>query len=302
MNNIYNTLKQQLNGNVHKEFIIKDNTYFKIGGSVDVFVEPENESELQFVLQQIGHSKVPFYIIGNGTNLLFSDNGYRGVVIKVGSNFNGIYVKGNKVSVGAGTLLSQTAHAAAEKGLGGLEFASGIPGYMGGAIAMNAGAYGGEMCQVIESVRCMDYQGKVYELSNEEMHFKYRSSRVFDQGLIVLSADLRLENKDSASIYEQMKELAKKRTEKQPLDKPSAGSTFKRPQNGFAAKLIEEAGLKGLRYRGAMISDKHCGFVINDNNAQAEDVLSLMRIIRETVYDKYGVVLEPEVRIIGEDF
>ena len=298
---VYEELKQHLRGNVYKDYPIRDNTYFKIGGAVDIFVEPSNEAELAETLSIIG-DKISFYIIGNGTNLLFSDRGYRGAVIKIGHCFNGIKIEDKKITVGAGTLLSLTAKHAADNALKGMEFASGIPGYVGGAVAMNAGAYGGEMVNIVRTVRCMDYKGQVFNFTNEEMEFEYRNSRVFKNNLIVLSAELELEEGNKQEIYDRINHLAERRRTNQPLDKPSAGSTFKRPGEGFAAKLIEDSGLKGLRYRGAMVSDKHSGFVINDNNAKADDVLSLMRIVRETVYQKFGVTLEPEVRIIGEEF
>ncbi|MBV1758978.1 MAG: UDP-N-acetylmuramate dehydrogenase [Dethiosulfatibacter sp.] len=298
---LYDELKQSLSGNVYKDYPIKDNTYFKIGGPVDIFVEPRNEEELAKTLSIIGDN-ISFYIIGNGTNLLFSDRGYRGVIIKIGSYFNGIDIEEKKITVGAGTLLSLTAKYAADNELKGMEFASGIPGYVGGAVAMNAGAYGGEMVNIVKTVRCMDYNGKVFSFTNEEMEFEYRNSRVLKNNLIVLSAELELEEGNKKEIYDRINHLAERRRTNQPLDKPSAGSTFKRPIEGFAAKLIEDSGLKGLRFRGAMVSDKHSGFVINDNNAKADEVLSLMRIVRETVYQKFGITLEPEVKIIGEEF
>ena len=183
-----------------------------------------------------------------------------------------------------------------------MEFASGIPGYVGGAIAMNAGAYGGEMVDVVKKVKCMDYSGKVYWYTNEEMHFSYRNSRVFKENLIVLEAELELETGNREEIIATINELTEKRLAKQPIEKPSAGSTFKRPTDGYAAKLIQDAGLKGMRHRGAMISDKHCGFIVNEDNAKSSDVLSLMRVVRETVFNRFGIMLEPEVRIIGEEF
>ncbi len=301
MISVYDELKQSLDGNVYKEYPIKDSTYFKIGGVVDIFVEPKNEEDLAQTLSIIG-DRIPFYIIGNGTNLLFSDRGYRGAIIKIGCCFNGIRIEGKKIRVGAGTLLSSTAKVAADNSLKGMEFASGIPGYVGGAVAMNAGAYGGEMVNILKTARCMDYNGKLYNFTSEEMEFEYRNSRVFKNSLIILSAELELEEGNKKEIYDRINHLAERRRTNQPLDKPSAGSTFKRPSEGFAAKLIEDSGLKGLRYRGAMVSDKHSGFVINDNNAKADDVLSLMRIVRETVFQKFGITLEAEVKIIGEEF
>lgn len=211
-------------------------------------------------------------------------------------------MENNIIKLGAGTLLSRTSRFAADNSLKGMEFASGIPGYVGGAIAMNAGAYGGEMVDVVKRVKCMDYEGNVYWFTNEEMDFSYRNSRVFRENLIVLEAELELEKGNKEEINNIINELTEKRLAKQPVEKPSAGSTFKRPANGYAAKLIQDAGLKGMRHRGAMISDKHCGFIINEDNAKSSDVLSLMRVVRETVFNMFGVMLEPEVRIIGEEF
>ena len=298
---IYNQLRDRVKGEIIKDYKIKDQTYFKIGGSVDLFIEPADEESLRNTLGII-NGNIPFYIIGNGTNLLFSDQGYRGAVIKIGNKFNGIRFEDNVIKLGAGTLLSRTARFAADNSLKGMEFASGIPGYVGGAIAMNAGAYGGEMIDIVKNVKCMDYDGNVYWFTNEEMNFSYRNSRVFRENLIVLEAELELETGDREEINTRINELTEKRLAKQPIEKPSAGSTFKRPSDGYAAKLIQDAGLKGMRHRGAMISDKHCGFIVNENNAKSSDVLSLMRVVRETVFNRFGIMLEPEVRIIGEEF
>ena len=298
---IYNQLRNKVKGEIIKDLRIKDQTYFKIGGSVDLFIEPEDEESLRNTLEII-NGNIPFYIIGNGTNLLFSDNGYRGAVIKIGNSFNGIRLEDKTIKLGAGTLLSRTSKFAADNSLKGMEFASGIPGYVGGAIAMNAGAYGGEMVDIVKNVKCMDYDGNVYWFTNEEMNFGYRNSRVFKENLIVLEAELELELGNREDINGIINELTEKRLAKQPIEKPSAGSTFKRPTNGYAAKLIQDAGLKGVRHRGAMISEKHCGFIVNEENAKSADVLSLMRVVRETVFNRFGIMLEPEVRIIGEEF
>jgi UDP-N-acetylmuramate dehydrogenase len=298
---IYDQLRDRVKGQVIRDFKIKDQTYFKIGGSVDFFIEPADEESLRNTLEII-NGNIPFYIIGNGTNLLFSDNGYRGAVIKIGNSFNGIRLEDKTIKLGAGTLLSRTSKFAADNSLKGMEFASGIPGYVGGAIAMNAGAYGGEMVDIVKNVKCMDYDGNVYWFTNEEMNFGYRNSRVFKENLIVLEAELELELGNREDINGIINELTEKRLAKQPIEKPSAGSTFKRPTNGYAAKLIQDAGLKGVRHRGAMISEKHCGFIVNEENAKSADVLSLMRVVRETVFNRFGIMLEPEVRIIGEEF
>lgn len=298
---IYNQLKEKVKGEIIRDFEIKDQTYFKIGGSVDLFIEPADEESLSNTLEII-NGNIPFYIIGNGTNLLFSDRGYKGAVIKIGNKFNSIRFEDNIVKLGAGTLLSKTSKLAAENSLKGMEFASGIPGYVGGAIAMNAGAYGGEMIDVVKRVKCMDYYGNVYWYTNKEMNFSYRNSKVFRENLIVIEAELELETGNNEEINDKINELTEKRLAKQPVEKPSAGSTFKRPIDGYAAKLIQDSGLKGMRHRGAMVSEKHCGFIVNEDNAKSSDVLSLMRIVRETVFNRFGIMLEPEVRIIGEEF
>jgi UDP-N-acetylmuramate dehydrogenase len=196
-------------------------------------------------------------------------------------------------------LLSTLAKYFAKEGLGGFEFAGGIPGCLGGAIPINAGAYGGEMKDVVTKVKCIDTDGRIHEFSNEEMEFEYRRSRLSDSEYIVLEAEISLTPGSVEDIMEKMKELNEKRISKQPLNLPSAGSTFKRPLNGYASKLIEDAGLKGLKYRGAMVSDKHSGFIVSYDNASCEDVLELMRIVISTVYDKFGIILEPEIKIVG---
>jgi len=201
--------------------------------------------------------------------------------------------------VGAGTLLSVLAKYLARESLAGFEFASGIPGYIGGAVYMNAGAYGGEMKDVVKKVRCIDLDGNMHEFTNEEMEFSYRHTKLTDSDLIVLEAELELTYGNKDEIMEIIRDLNEKRITKQPLNLPSAGSTFKRPANGYASKLIEDAGLKGLRYKGAMVSDKHSGFVVNYDNATCDDVLGLMRIVISTVNDKFGIILEPEIKIVG---
>ncbi|MFA9423251.1 MAG: UDP-N-acetylmuramate dehydrogenase, partial [Sedimentibacter sp.] len=273
---------------------LKNHTYFKIGGPARIFVEPEDTDDLKAVLELIKKHSVEWFIIGNGTNLLISDNGYNGAVVKIGEKFNYMSKKDNKVVVGAGMLLSVLAKYLARESLSGFEFASGIPGYLGGAIYMNAGAYGGEMKDVVKTVKCIDLNGELYEFTNEEMEFTYRHSKITDSDLIVLEAELELPYGNRDEIMNVIKELNEKRTSKQPLNMPSAGSTFKRPESGYASKLIEDAGLKGLKYKGAMVSDKHSGFIVNWDNASCEDVLELMRIVISSVNDKFGVKLEAE--------
>jgi len=299
INELYEEMTSCVRGVVLKEEPLKNHTYFKIGGPADIFAEPENTEDLKTVLKLINKHSIDCFIIGNGTNLLVSDNGYKGAVVKIGDRFNCLSRNGNIVTVGAGVLLSFLAKYLARESLAGFEFASGIPGYLGGAVSMNAGAYGGEMKHVVKNVKCIDLNGNVYEFTNDEMEFTYRHSKITDSDLIVIEAELELSYGDKDEIMEIIKDLNEKRTTKQPLNIPSAGSTFKRPQNGYASKLIEDAGLKGLKYKGAMISDKHSGFIVNWDNASCEDVLDLMRVVISTVNDRFGIILEPEIKIVG---
>lgn len=299
INDMMDELTSNLKGTVIKDEPLKNHTYFKIGGHASLFVVPEDEDDIKTVLKLIKAYKMDYFIIGNGTNLLISDEGFKGIIVKIGDKFNKIIRDGNKVTVGAGVLLSSLAKYLAKESLAGFEFASGIPGYLGGAVPMNAGAYGGEMKDVISSVKCMDGEGNIHEFSNEEMEFAYRHTKISDTEYIVLEAELMLTPGNEQDIMAIISELNEKRTTKQPLSLPSAGSTFKRPQNGYASKLIEDAGLKGLKYKGAMVSDKHSGFLVSYDNACCEDVLGLMRIVISTVYDKFGIKLEPEIKIVG---
>jgi len=299
INELYEEMTSCVRGVVLKEEPLKNHTYFKIGGPAGLFAEPEDTEDLKTVLKLIKKHNVDCFIIGNGTNLLVSDNGYNGIVVKIGEKFNYMSRNNNIVTVGAGVLLSVLAKYLARESLSNFEFASGIPGYLGGAIYMNAGAYGGEMKNVVKKVKCIDSDGIIYEFTNEEMKFTYRHSKITDSDIIVLEAELEFSYGNKDEIMEIIKNLNEKRTTKQPLNMPSAGSTFKRPENGYASKLIEDAGLKGLKYKGAMVSDKHSGFIVNWDNASCEDVLELMRIVISTVNDKFGIILEPEIKIVG---
>ncbi len=301
INELYEDMTSCIKGVVLQNEPLKNHTYFKIGGPAVIFAEPEDTDDLKKVLKLIKKHNVACFIIGNGTNLLVSDSGFNGAVVKIGEKFNYMLKDDNKVVVGAGMLLSVLAKFLARESLSGFEFASGIPGYLGGAVYMNAGAYGGEMKHVVKKVKCIDLDGNFYEFTNEDMEFTYRHSKITDSDLIVLEAELELNYGNKDEIMKVIKELNEKRTTKQPINMPSAGSTFKRPENGFASKLIEDAGLKGLKYRGAMVSDKHSGFIVNWDNASCEDVLELMRIVISTVNDKFGIVLEPELRIVGTE-
>lgn len=280
---------------------MKNHTTFKIGGPADVMIIPSTEEELVKAVRFCRNNNIDFFVMGNGSNLLVRDGGIRGVVIKVYEGVNDIRVNGNVIYCEAGALLTAVSKVALKHSLKNLEFASGIPGTIGGAITMNAGAYGGEMKDVVKKVRVLDRYNEIKELSNEEMNFRYRNSRVGDEGLIVLSVELELEHGEYSEIEAIIKDLTFKRTSKQPLELPSAGSTFKRPEGFFAGKLIEDAGLRGLRHGGAAVSEKHCGFVVNIDNATCEDVTHLISVIQKVVNDKFGVKLETEIKIIGED-
>ncbi len=280
---------------------MKNHTTFKIGGPADYFIIPNGVEELIELLDLVKSENLEYTIIGNGSNLLVSDLGIRGVVISISEGFNEIEIEDDDIiNVGAGLLVSSTSKFAQRHSLSGMEFASGIPGSIGGGITMNAGAYGGEFINIVKDVTVLTKDLEVKTLSNKEMNFRYRNSAVKDEGLIVLSTRLQLVKKDQEEIDTLVNELNFKRTSKQPLDLPSAGSTFKRPEGYFAAALIEEAGMKGLIHGGAKVSEKHSGFVVNFNNASFKDVVELIRLIQKEVYDKSGIMLEPEVKIIGE--
>ena len=279
---------------------MKNHTTFRVGGPADIFLMPSAE-ELPAVLSVCREERVPVTVIGNGSNLLVGDQGIRGVVICIGSGMRGIRVDGEKIFLEAGVTLAAAAQQAAKAGLTGLEFASGIPGTFGGAVVMNAGAYGGEMKDVIVSVRVISEDGEILTLSKEELDLSYRHSVIPERGYLVIDGELLLtREKDPDQITERMEELKKKRIEKQPLEYPSAGSTFKRPEGYFAGKLIMDAGLRGFSVGGAAVSEKHCGFVINKGNATAADICALMDEVTRIVKEKYAVTLEPEVKKVGE--
>ena len=280
--------------------LMSRHTTFRVGGPADYFVTPDSEERLQGLLELLREDGTPYYVVGNGSNLLVGDKGYRGVVVQIGRRMNRIHVAGNTIEAQAGVPLSRLAAQALEEGLKGLEFASGIPGTLGGAVMMNAGAYGGEMKQVLQSARVLTTEGKIETRTVEEMKLGYRTSIFADNGDIILSALIRLETGEREQIRARMEELKTQRMTKQPLEYPSAGSTFKRPEGYFAGKLIEDAGLRGFQVGGAQISEKHCGFVINREQATATDIRSLMERVADKVEETSGVRLEPEVRQIGE--
>ncbi|MDR1774076.1 MAG: UDP-N-acetylmuramate dehydrogenase [Clostridioides sp.] len=280
---------------------MKKHISFKVGGPADILVRPRNEEQIRYIMNLIKEEKIPFLIIGNGSNLIIRDGGIRGIVIELSDNFSEINIENNIVEVQSGALLSIIGHKILESSLKGFEFATGIPGTIGGAVSMNAGAYGGEISEIVKSVRVMDLQGNINEYSNEEMDFGYRRSIITNNPYIVLSCKIELENGDYDEIKKNINELADKRKTKQPLNFPSAGSTFKRPEGHFAGQLIDESGLRGFTHKGAQVSEKHCGFVINKGNATANDLLELISIIKERVYSNTGVMLEEEVKILGEN-
>lgn len=286
--------------NVRLHEPMKKHTTFRIGGPADYYLCPHSIEELQKVLKICREQEMAFFILGNGSNLLVSDKGYRGVVIQLWKNFSDITVKETTIEVKAGALLSKVAAEALEEGLTGMEFASGIPGTIGGAVVMNAGAYGGEMKDIIKEVTVLNQEGEMLTLSKEEMKLGYRTSIVKEKGYIVVSVVLQLKNGDKEEIRRVMEDLKNRRVTKQPLDMPSAGSTFKRPEGYFAGKLIMDAGLRGFSVGGAQVSEKHCGFVVNKGDATAEDVLGLIHEVQRRVQEQFGVVLEPEVKFLGE--
>ena len=275
-------------------------TTFRVGGPADYFVSPSDSEEIKKLTELCKKEGVQYYIVGNGSNLLVSDDGYRGVIIAIGREMSGIEVRGEQIRAQAGALMSQIAAAALENELAGFEFASGIPGTIGGAAVMNAGAYGGEMKDVIVQVTALDRDGNTIVLSQDELEFGYRTSAVMKRGCIVLEACIRLEKGSREEILMKMGDFKQRRITKQPLEYPSAGSTFKRPEGYFAGKLIQDAGLRGFTVGGAQVSEKHSGFVINKGGATAEDVNRLMQEVSDRVYRAFGVRLEPEVRRIGE--
>ena len=281
-----------------------DHTTFRVGGPADLMVIPENVEQLRQAIRLCRDASIPWYVIGNGSNLLVSDKGYRGVVIKICRNMDLIEKeeKGGRLRVraGAGVLLATLARSVCDDGWTGFEFATGIPGTLGGGITMNAGAYGGEMSQILSGVTVLTAQGAIEEWPADRLELGYRKSRIQKEEAIALEAVMEFEKGDIGQIRETVRSLAAERRKKQPLEYPSAGSTFKRPEGYFAGKLIQDAGLKGYRVGGAQVSEKHSGFVINADHATAADIYQLMRDVGAIVYKKFGVRLEPEVRLLGE--
>lgn len=275
-------------------------TTFRIGGPADYFLLPSTAEEVKGILEICKEKELPYFILGNGSNLLVSDAGYRGVIIQLYRNYGGVTVEGMNIRAGAGALLSQIASTAKNASLTGFEFAGGIPGTLGGAVVMNAGAYGGEMKDVLKEVTVMTKSGEIVTIPARELEMGYRTSLIKKAGYLVLEAVISLDKGDIEEIKDTMKDLTEKRVSKQPLEYPSAGSTFKRPIGYFAGKLIMDAGLRGYQVGGAQVSEKHCGFVINKGNATAADVCRLMKDVQEKVQKEFGVTLEAEVKFLGD--
>lgn len=275
-------------------------TTFRVGGPADVVIQPSSAEEVIAAINTAKELGQPVFVMGNGSNLLVRDGGMEGVVILLGEKMSKITARGHKIHAEAGAMLSRLSRAALNAGLKGLVFASGIPGTVGGAVVMNAGAYGGQMSDVLVRAKVLT-NGEIRWMSREELEMGYRTTKPLKEGGIVLEAEFELEEGDIAALTEETNELSRKRREKQPLSLPSAGSTFKRPEGYFAGALIEQANLKGVRVGGAQVSELHAGFVVNTGGATASDILGLMKKIQDTVYEINGVMLEPEVRIVGRE-
>ena len=275
-------------------------TTFRVGGEAECMAVVETKEELSQLISYLGRIEQDYFVLGNGSNLLVGDKGYRGIIVKLGPRLSAVGVEKNHIAAGAGALLSKVAFAARDAGLSGLEFAAGIPGSIGGAIVMNAGAYGGEMKQVVQMVRVIDKEGEILTLDNDTMEFGYRTSIIRDRPFIVLGVVLKLTPGNKEEISARMEELMKQRKSKQPLEYPSAGSTFKRPEGYYAGKLIMDAGLRGYRIGGAQVSEKHCGFVINRGGASAADIREVIEEVQERVKDRFHVRLEREVIFLGD--
>lgn len=302
---ISQAVKDSLNRFVPEDYIkiqepMSRHTTFRVGGPADCLVCPQTKEQLQGVLSYLTQIEIPYFVVGNGSNLLVSDAGYRGVIVKIGEAMSQVRVEGNLIYAGAGASLAKVARIALEHGLTGLEFAAGIPGTVGGALIMNAGAYDGEMKMVVSQVTVVDQHGNEMSLDNETMEFGYRTSALKNQKFVATDCVFCLEPGETEQIKAKMDDFAARRRDKQPLEFPSAGSTFKRPEGHFAGKLIQDAGLAGMQVGGAQVSTKHCGFVINTGDATAKDIKILIGFIQDKVMDTFGVALEPEVICLGE--
>ncbi len=301
MNSVVEALRQKLGEDaVALAEPMSGHTTFRTGGPADIFIMPKSLEEVKASIQILQEHQVPILVIGNGSNLLVSDKGICGAVLQIGGRMSKVTVEGENIFAEGGVLLAALSAKAAENSLTGLEFASGIPGSLGGAVTMNAGAYGGEMRDVLVSAEVLTKELEVKTILAEDLELSYRHSILPDKEYILLTATLQLKKGNPDEIRTRMKELSEQRREKQPLQFPSAGSTFKRPEGYFAGKLIQDAGLKGKSIGGAQVSEKHAGFVINTGNATTKDILDLINFCQQTVFEKFGVSLETEVKIVGE--
>lgn len=295
-------MNYQINSSLGELFYhepMKKWTSFQVGGPADLLVRPYDEKSFLELIQICRRENYNYYILGNCSNIIVKDEGFRGVILLLKHRMEEIICDGNFITAGAGASLKEVSEFAASHSLSGLEFAHGIPGTVGGAMVMNAGAYDGEMKKVVHKVRVLTPTGEICEYTKDEMNFRYRNSRVQDDNLIVLSATFLLQEGEEEEIRKKYEEFDQRRREKQPLDLPSAGSTFKRPEGYFAGKLIDDSGLRGFTHRGAGISEKHCGFVVNKNHATARDVLETIEVVQKVVFDNFGIYLEREVKVIG---
>lgn len=284
---------------IHTEEMMSKHITFRVGGPAECLVQP-TIGQMKEVVSLARTYEVPITVIGNGSNLLVSDNGIKGLVIEIGKQAEKLELEDGVLTVGAGTLLSRAANFAKSEGLSGMEFAAGIPGSMGGAVVMNAGAYGGEIKDILVDATVLTKDGEIVTIPAEELELGYRHSCILEKGYLVLEASVRLFKKAMDEIQAEMDDYRARRIEKQPLEYPSAGSSFKRPEGYFAGKLVQDAGLAGYTVGGAQVSEKHCGFIINKNHATASDVYQVFMDVQEKVYDTFGVKLEPEVKMIGE--
>ncbi|WP_243153536.1 UDP-N-acetylmuramate dehydrogenase [Senegalia massiliensis] len=295
LNNKFTNIK------IEKCVSMKKHTYFKIGGPADIVAYPNNIVQVQELIKFCNENNIEFFVLGNGTNLLVRDKGIRGLVIKIDDNLNDIKVDENRIIAQAGAKVSRVAKEALKHSLTGLEGASGIPGSIGGGVTMNAGAYGTELKDVITNVKCVDEYGDIKDYNKDEMHFGYRHSRIHEKKLIVVEVEMVFKEGEYDKIKAAMDDYTQRRNSKQPIELPSAGSTFKRPEGDYAGRLIDVSGLRGIRYKDAQVSEKHCGFVVNRGNATCEDILNLIKVVQKTVKDKHGILLEREVLIVGEE-
>ncbi|MCL2253014.1 MAG: UDP-N-acetylmuramate dehydrogenase [Lachnospiraceae bacterium] len=279
---------------------LASHTTFKVGGEADLFIRITNKEQLIKLIPFLRRLEIDFFILGNGSNVLAGDRGYRGVILNIGTGMSNIAIDGNLVTAEAGALLANVCKFSSVNGLSGMEFACGIPGTVGGGIMMNAGAYGGEMADVTESVSVMNETGELMEISRDAMEFGYRKSAIKNRPYTVLSVNFRLSPGNKDEIQAKISALMEKRKEKQPINYASAGSTFKRPPGNFAGKLIMDAGLRGFSIGGAGVSEKHCGFIVNRGNATAADILEVIKEVKERVYDRFEINLEQEIILLGD--